>query len=344
MHIAFVSLGAFGHVNPTLSLVTELVKRKVRVTYFSTENFRTIVEPTGANFVAVPSWMAQQAGQQKGGADEDVGATVPFLFLNEAGGCIDSILEVLKADRSDAIVHDFAGIAGTIAADALHVPNVMLYTSYPSNDSYSMAASFESVPADHPLRKAADQIAEGFVQKYGCRKMTVKEIFDGHGDFNLVMMQKRLVPHNETFEEVFDGHGDFNLVMMQKKLVPNNETFGDDFVRNMTEEKFKKINDVTERIAYLEAYGHFGEFYNNDLVPLRGHAYGLEKREQVGSAVKELLRKAVSLSGAGGETVRVYDLNGRTVLEIPAYGGQVIDLPAGNYVLSVGDQSLKVRI
>ena len=52
----------------------------------------------------------------------------------------------------------------------------------------------------------------------------------------------------------------------------------------------------------------------------------------------------VSLSGAGGETVRVYDLNGRTVLEIPAYGGQVIDLPAGNYVLSVGDQSLKVRI
>ena len=198
MHIAFVSLGAFGHVNPTLSLVTELVKRKVRVTYFSTENFRAIVEPTGANFVAVPSWMAQQAGQQQGGADEDVGATVPFLFLNEAGGCIDSILEVLKADKPDAIVHDFAGIAGTIAADALQ-----LYTSYPSNDSYSMAASFESVPADHPLRKAADQIAEGFVAKYGCRKMTVKEVFDGHGDFNLVMMQKRLMPHNETFGDNF---------------------------------------------------------------------------------------------------------------------------------------------
>ena len=27
MHIAFVSLGAFGHVNPTLALVTELVKQ-----------------------------------------------------------------------------------------------------------------------------------------------------------------------------------------------------------------------------------------------------------------------------------------------------------------------------
>ena len=203
MHIAVVSLGAFGHVNPTLSLVTELVNRGVRVTYFTTENFKNIVEPTGAKFVAVPSWMAQQSGQQEGGADEDVGATVPFLFLNEAGGAIDSILEVLKEDKPDAIVHDFAGIAGTIAADALKVPNVMLYTSYPSNESYSMAASFESVPASHPLRVAADQIAEGFVAKYGCRKMTVKEIFDGQGDFNLVMMQKRLVPHNESFGDNF---------------------------------------------------------------------------------------------------------------------------------------------
>ena len=36
MHIAFVSLGAFGHINPTLALVTELVKKGVRVTYFTT--------------------------------------------------------------------------------------------------------------------------------------------------------------------------------------------------------------------------------------------------------------------------------------------------------------------
>lgn len=203
MHIAVISLGAFGHVNPTLSLVTELVNRGVRVTYFSTENFKNIVEPTGAKFVTVPSWMAQQSGQQEGGADEDVGATVPFLFLSEAGSYIDPILEVLREDKPDAILHDFAGIAGTIAADALHVPNIMIYTSYPSNDSYSMAASFENVPADHPLRVAAGQIAEGFVKKYGCRKMTVREIFDGQGDLNLVMMQKRLVPNSETFGDNF---------------------------------------------------------------------------------------------------------------------------------------------
>lgn len=209
MHIAVISLGAFGHVNPTLSFVTELVKRNVRVTYFTTENFRGIIEPTGAKFVPVKSWMEENDDHNKndnkdeGAKEESVAAVVPFLFLNEAGAYIDDVLAVLREDRPDAIVHDFAGIAGTIAADVLKVPNIMIYTSYPSNDSYSVAESFEGIPADHPMRIAADKIAEGYVEKYGCRKMTVKEIFDGHGDFNIVMMQKRFVPNGESFDDSF---------------------------------------------------------------------------------------------------------------------------------------------
>lgn len=202
MHIAVVSLGAFGHVNPTLELVTELVHRGVRVTYFCTEAFRRIVEPTGARFVAVPSWMEAHAGET--GADKsDVAATVPFLFLHEAEAYLEPVLAVLKEDHPVAIVHDFAGIAGTLAADVLGVPNVMLYTSYPANGEYSVAAGFETVSPEHPLRVAAAELADGFVAKYGCRRMTVKEIFDGRGDLNLVMMQKRLVPHSETFDDSF---------------------------------------------------------------------------------------------------------------------------------------------
>ena len=209
MHLAFVSLGAFGHINPTLSLTTELVNAGHRVTYFTTEDFRKVIEPTGAKFVPMKSWMAEndkhnESKEEKNNGQEDnVAAVVPFLFLNEAGAFIEDVLNMLREDRPDAILHDFAGIAGTMAADILGVPNVMLYTSYPSNGSYSVAASFEGIPADHPLRIAADRIADGYAEKYGCRKMTVKEIFDGQGDLNLVMMQKRLVPNYETFDDSF---------------------------------------------------------------------------------------------------------------------------------------------
>ena len=85
MHIAFVSLGAFGHINPTLALVTELVKKGVRVTYFTTEAFRTIIEPTGAKFVAVPSWMAENDKHNEDGEkkedDGGVAAAVPLPVL-----------------------------------------------------------------------------------------------------------------------------------------------------------------------------------------------------------------------------------------------------------------------
>lgn len=206
MHIAVVSIGAFGHVNPTLSFVTELVKRGVRVTYFTTENFRSIIEPTGARFISVRSWMAsndKKDEKKDGDKGESIAAAVPFVFLNEAGAYIDDILTVLKADRPDAVIHDFAGIAGTIAADVLKVPNIMLYTSYPSNDAYSVAESFTGIPKDHPMILAAAGLAEDFVQRYGCRNMTVKEIFDGHGDLNIVMMQKRFVPNGDSFDDSF---------------------------------------------------------------------------------------------------------------------------------------------
>lgn len=202
MHIAVVSLGAFGHINPTLSLVTELVKRGVRVTYFTTKNFRKIIEPTGAKFIPASSWMAYNDKKGKD-TDQSVAAAVPFVFLNEADSFIDDILTVLKEDRPDAIIHDFAGIAGTIAADVLKVPNIMIYTSYPSNEAYSVAESFTGISEDHPLQIAAAEIANSFVKKYGCRNMTVKEIFDGHGDFNVVMMQKRFVPNGESFDDSF---------------------------------------------------------------------------------------------------------------------------------------------
>lgn len=206
MHIAVVSLGAFGHLNPTLQLVTELVRRGERVTYFSTEDFRKVVEPTGAKFVAVPSWMAandpQKQEKKEGEAEESMAAVVPFLFLNEAASYIDTVLDTLREDVPDAILHDFAGIAGTMAADALGVPNIMLYTSYPSNGSYSVAESFDA-PDDHPLRVAFNGLADELAAKYGCRKITVKEVFDGQGDLNLVMVQKRLVPQSETFDDSF---------------------------------------------------------------------------------------------------------------------------------------------
>jgi UDP:flavonoid glycosyltransferase YjiC (YdhE family) len=52
MHVAFVSIPAHGHVNPTLPLVAELVRRGHRVTYFTSADFEPRIRRAGAVFHA----------------------------------------------------------------------------------------------------------------------------------------------------------------------------------------------------------------------------------------------------------------------------------------------------
>ncbi|GAP55123.1 uncharacterized UDP-glucosyltransferase YjiC [Arthrobacter sp. Hiyo6] len=52
MHLSFISIPAAGHVNPTLAVVAELVRRGHRVTYFTATTFAKRVERAGAEFRA----------------------------------------------------------------------------------------------------------------------------------------------------------------------------------------------------------------------------------------------------------------------------------------------------
>ena len=59
MHLAFVSIPAYGHVNPTLPLVAELVGRGHRVTYFTSADFGPRIRAAGADFHASGgNWLA----------------------------------------------------------------------------------------------------------------------------------------------------------------------------------------------------------------------------------------------------------------------------------------------
>ena len=50
MHFAFICLPAAGHVNPTMPVVAELVRRGHRVTYATSAKYVAAVESAGAAF------------------------------------------------------------------------------------------------------------------------------------------------------------------------------------------------------------------------------------------------------------------------------------------------------
>lgn len=65
MKILMVNVPYSGHVNPTLPLAKELVKRGHLVTYVNAEEFRDKIERTGAKFVAYPDFPIGINAQKK---------------------------------------------------------------------------------------------------------------------------------------------------------------------------------------------------------------------------------------------------------------------------------------
>ena len=107
------------------------------------------------------------------------------------------------------------------------------------------------------------------------------------------------------FLSINDALIGYESVKESRQLPP----FSDDFLRKLTPEDFQSINDLAERIAYLEAYGHFGTYFQNDLMPLRGHAYGLEKRERLSEQLDQWIKKAQMLSARVNKIKEVFRPN-----------------------------------
>ena len=203
MHISYVSVGATGHVLASLPLVTELVKRGIRVTYFTSENFRAMVETTGAAFSPVDTVLTDQ-----GKADKDVAknmdAELPLRFLSEGAAAVEQILAVMRQDMPHAVISDTLAISGRLAASALKLPLIQMYTSYASNDFFDVSASLPKVPDTDPARVAASKLADELSAKYGVEHLGMREIFGGSKcGLNIVTVQKDFQPAGDTFDDTF---------------------------------------------------------------------------------------------------------------------------------------------
>ena len=58
--IVFLSVPAYGHLNPVLPIVRELVRRGHEVTVFDEPPFAPVIEATGAKFVPYPPVMSME--------------------------------------------------------------------------------------------------------------------------------------------------------------------------------------------------------------------------------------------------------------------------------------------
>jgi MGT family glycosyltransferase len=125
----FLDLPLYGHVNPTLAVVQELVKRGHHVSYYLPERFRSAIQATGARFCSYqslinPQWVFDASSLTQ---------TFLALLVKESLHVLPQVLERIHAEQPDCLVYDHMCLWGHIVVQMLNVPAIAWYPFYVMN-------------------------------------------------------------------------------------------------------------------------------------------------------------------------------------------------------------------
>jgi MGT family glycosyltransferase len=219
--VLLINGGSEGHINPTLGVVQELIRRGEEVVYFTAEQFRDRVVPTGAEVITFDGGKFLEAFLAGG---RNFWARVGGL-LRTADIVIPSVLEQTKGERFDYIIHDSMFGCGRLLAQILDLPAINSCTSFAFQQN-----SFDSLqdhlsrhfPADVNERAQQEfqQLASNVQAKYNVQVGSAYEVFCNPAPLTIVYTSKRFQPDGESFDETYKfvgpsvvprSHGQFDF-------------------------------------------------------------------------------------------------------------------------------------
>ena len=204
--IAFVNIPAYGHVNPTLPVVHELVRRGERVIYYNAEEFRPQIEPTGAELRPYPDGAVSAAAINAAVESGNI-ANVPLLLMRAADALLPFLLDDLKQQQPDVLVFDSTALWGRMAATLLNVRAVGSITTFVFDTPMRGMALGELlrlfgqiVPSIPAILSARSRLLRDYPQAAFLKE---RPLFPMRGDLNLLFTSRELQPPSPLIDETF---------------------------------------------------------------------------------------------------------------------------------------------
>jgi MGT family glycosyltransferase len=196
--IAIINVAVQGHINPTVPVAQELVRRQAEVVYFAPEEFRSTIQATGARFEASDSTFGKEPPPR-----DDLIAGFPERVIDEGLRVTQSISERIKRLGPDVIIYDKMAQAGRILARHLGVRAIAFCPTYATNEHFSMLKLFGKVEPGHPALERFRDGAARVAALYGGPPLTVPELM-GHAEpLNIVFMTRAFQYCGDTFDARF---------------------------------------------------------------------------------------------------------------------------------------------
>ncbi|EPR12946.1 macrolide family glycosyltransferase [Ruminiclostridium papyrosolvens] len=192
--VFFFNIPFHGHVNPSLGLVQELVKNGEEVIYYNNESFRDKIESVGATF---------RRYSEKFYLDENyVTYDLTDLFkvhLELSVLILDELIEDVKRDKPDYIVHDSLCPWGKYLAKVMNLPAINTFTTLADEpNSFLMATGLTlAILSNIPNMLKVQKIKKELRKKYSIKVSRYVDIMSNNEDLNLVYTSKEFQPKSE---------------------------------------------------------------------------------------------------------------------------------------------------
>ena len=206
-HVAFLPLPAIGHINVTLPVVAELVRRGHRVTYATNSRMAPLVTAVGATPMPYESPLASRKLLHQ--IDAEYMAHEPVRSIDEAIATVPQYEAGFGDDVPDVLLYDVSTFAaGRVLARKWKRPAIEMFATIASNEHYSLTQQIGAMYAGE-IDGTHPAIIDFFVKmgvllrEHGLGDVTLEEFTAPADDANLVFLPRRFQPAHETFDDRF---------------------------------------------------------------------------------------------------------------------------------------------
>ena len=195
----FLNVSAHGHINPTLPIVAELVKRGHKVYYLVNESFHSTIKNLGGIPVTVPRIQRRQNAEPPGDKELQL---LPFLMARESPRIVPEVIAVLRNLNPDCIVFNTMLLWSRLIAQILHLPAIGFRPFHAPRKARNVTGPFTD-PNMSAVAAAAGQALSELTGSFGISSMTLQELVSDVEDLTLVFMPRAFQAEAEQFDKRF---------------------------------------------------------------------------------------------------------------------------------------------
>lgn len=202
-NIMFFCIPAYGHHNPTIAVVKELVNRGNRVRYYSFNEFKDKIESTGADFISCDAYLPEVSDDIVSGASTMSTTEMTIVDLRITARMDGFLKEQVEEFKPDVIVTDSVCFWGKLTARKYKIPMVVSTTTFAFNkySSNYMKSSFSEI-MDLITGNKRVKAELKKLEAYGYHEKSVMPLVqnDNFTD-TIVYATKKYQPCSNTFSE-----------------------------------------------------------------------------------------------------------------------------------------------